>query len=70
MTAPWEVGADIAPGTHRAAGGGGCYWEILNGPPDGDNSGDIEENDFGSKNAVVTLSQGQWFNTEDCGEWK
>lgn len=66
----WEVGADIAPGTYRAAGGDLCYWEILKGPPHGDDIDNILENDVASKNVVVTLSQGQWFNTDGCGQWK
>ena len=66
----WEVGADIAPGTYRAKGGGSCYWEILKGPPKGDNLDNIEENDVASSNVVVTLSHGQWFKTNDCGTWK
>ena len=65
----WEVGADISPGTYRASGGGGCYWEILKGPPSGDALDNIVENDVGSSNVIVTLSDGQWFNTDGCGTW-
>lgn len=65
----WEVGKDIQPGTYRAAGGDGCYWAILNGPPTGDHN-NIEENGGFTSNVVVTLSEGQWFETSDCGEWK
>lgn len=65
----WEVGADIAAGTYRAPGGDGCYWEILKGPPSGNNLENIVENDVASSNVIVTLSNGQWFNTEDCGTW-
>jgi hypothetical protein len=64
----WKVGSDVAPGTYRAKGGGSCYWAILNGPPRGD-SDNIEENGGFTKNVVVTLSQGQWFETKDCGDW-
>jgi hypothetical protein len=64
----WEVGSDIAPGTYRAKGGGGCYWAILNGPPSG-NSDNIEENGGFTANVVVTLSEGQWFETNECGDW-
>jgi hypothetical protein len=66
----WEVGPDVKAGTYRAEGGDTCYYAILNGPPDGDNIENIEENDAGSSNVVVTLSSGQWFETNDCGEWK
>jgi hypothetical protein len=64
----WEVGSDIAPGTYRAPGGSGCYWAILNGPPTGEHD-NIEENGGFSKNVVVTVSEGQWFETNRCGDW-
>jgi hypothetical protein len=65
----WEVGADISAGTYRARGGDTCYWEILKGPPSGDALDNIVENDVGSSNVIVTLSDGQWFNTDGCGAW-
>jgi hypothetical protein len=65
----WEVGADISAGTYRAPGGDSCYWEILKGPPSGDALGNIVENDAASSNVIVTLSDGQWFNTDGCGTW-
>ena len=49
-------------------GGESCYWAILNGPPRGDH-GNIEENGSFTANVVVTLSEGQWFETNDCGDW-
>jgi collagen triple helix repeat protein len=64
----WQVGSDISPGTYRARGGDGCYWAILNGPPRGD-SDNIEENGGFTRNVVVTLSNGQWFETNECGDW-
>ena len=64
----WQVGSDIAPGTYRAKGGESCYWAILNGPPAGD-SDNIKENGGFTANVVVTLSDGQWFETSDCGDW-
>jgi hypothetical protein len=64
----WEVGSDITAGTYRARGGDSCYWAILNGPPRGD-SDNIEENGGFTANVVVTLSDGQWFETNDCGDW-
>ena len=64
----WEVGADIAAGTYRARGGDSCYWEILKGPPSGTNLENIVD-DVGSSNVIVTLADGQWFNTRDCGTW-
>jgi hypothetical protein len=65
----WEVGADISAGTYRAHGGDSCYWEILKGPPSGDALENIVENDVASSNVIVTLSDGQWFNTDGCGTW-
>jgi len=64
----WQVGSDVAPGTYRARGGDSCYWAILDGPPRGD-SDNIEENGGFTANVVVTLSDGQWFETNDCGDW-
>ena len=64
----WQVGTDVAPGTYRARGGESCYWAILNGPPRGD-SDNIDENGGFTSNVVVTLSEGQWFETNDCGDW-
>jgi hypothetical protein len=64
----WQVGSDIAPGTYRARGGESCYWAILNGPPRGD-ADNIEENGGFTANVVVTLTEGQWFETNDCGDW-
>jgi hypothetical protein len=64
----WQVGLDVAPGTYRARGGESCYWAILNGPPRGD-SDNIEENGGFTSNVVVTLREGQWFETNDCGDW-
>jgi hypothetical protein len=64
----WRVGSDVAPGTYRARGGDSCYWAILNGPPRGD-ADNIEENGGFTANVVVTLSDGQWFETNDCGDW-
>jgi hypothetical protein len=64
----WEVGKDIRPGTYKASGGSGCYWAILNGPPTGDHD-NIEDNGGFTKHVVVTLSEGQWFETNGCGTW-
>ncbi len=66
----WTVGADIEPGTYRAAAavGSTCYWGIYRS---GSNGGDIIENDIpGGGRPVVTLSAGQDFNSTRCGKWE
>lgn len=66
----WTVGADIEPGTYRAAAavGSTCYWGIYRS---GSNGGDIIENDIpGGGRPVVTLSPGQDFNSTRCGKWE
>lgn len=65
----WTVGVDIDPGTYRAkAVSGTCYWEIT---ASGSNGYDIVENDLpGGGNPTVTLSEGQDFTTQRCGEWR
>jgi hypothetical protein len=66
----WQVGSDVQPGTYRAPGGGGCYWEIDNGPPSSSgNTSNVLNNSFGDSNPVVTLSPGNWFKTSNCGTW-
>jgi len=66
----WTVGADIEPGTYRAAAavGSTCYWGIYRS---GSNGGDIIENDIpGGGRPVVALSPGQDFNSTRCGKWE
>lgn len=66
----WTVGADIEPGTYRAAAavGSTCYWGIYRS---GSNGSDIIENDIpGGGRPVVTLSAGQDFNSTRCGRWE
>ncbi|WP_255769466.1 hypothetical protein [Pseudarthrobacter sulfonivorans] len=66
----WTVGADIEPGTYRAAAavGSTCYWGIYRS---GSNGSDIIENDIpGGGRPVVTLSPGQDFNSTRCGKWE
>lgn len=66
----WTVGSDIEPGTYRAAAavGSTCYWGIYRSGSNGD---DIIENDIpGGGRPVVTLSQGQDFNSTRCGKWE
>lgn len=62
----WTVGSDVQPGTYRtrAAVGGTCYWEVDNA------SGGIVKNDIVTGGfPTVTLSAGQTFVTERCGDW-
>ncbi|GHD05330.1 Rnase Y domain-containing protein [Zhihengliuella salsuginis] len=65
----WTVGVDIAAGTYRADGNvsGDCYWGIYRSGSNGD---DILENDIpGGGRPMVTLSDGQDFQTRRCGSW-
>jgi multidrug efflux pump subunit AcrA (membrane-fusion protein) len=66
----WSVGTDIAAGTYRTTDevGSSCYWAILAG---GTNGSDILENDIpGGGRPMVTLAEGQDFNTKRCGSWQ
>jgi hypothetical protein len=64
----WAVGVDIQPGTYRAtaAVSGSCYWAI-NSDANGRN---IVANDIVTGGRpTVTLSGGQYFTTQRCGDW-
>ena len=65
----WTVGRDIEPGTYRtaAAVSSGCYWSITT---TGSNGSDIIQNDIVAGGfPTVTLSVGQDFTTNRCGDW-
>lgn len=65
----WVVGVDIAAGTYRSDDnvGSDCYWGIYRSGTNGD---DILENDIpGGGRPMVTLSEGQDFQTRRCGSW-
>jgi hypothetical protein len=65
----WRVGAEVAPGTYRAPGGGSCYWARLRNFTGGLNS--IIANGGFSKNQTVTIqSSDTGFETRDCGTWE
>lgn len=60
------VGVDVAPGTWRADGGGGCYWARLAGFSGA--LGEIIANDNG--NTIVTIgSSDVGFTNSRCGTW-
>jgi hypothetical protein len=65
----WAVGVDVRPGTYRTTEtvSGDCYWEI-----DSDANGDtIVANDIVTGGRpTVTLKNGQYFTTKDCGDWR
>lgn len=65
----WVVGTDIKPGTYRARNvPSDCYWAITRSGSNGD---DIINNGIpGGGNPTVTLSKGQDFTTQRCGEWR
>jgi hypothetical protein len=64
----YRVGKDIAPGTYRARGGNGCYWERL-----ASFSGTLKAilaNDNASGPTVVTiLRTDKGFMSSRCGTW-
>jgi hypothetical protein len=64
----WTVGVDVEPGTYRpvADASGDCYWAVL---VSGSNGGDIVANSIGGGRPVVTLADGQDFETNRCGGW-
>lgn len=63
----FRVGIDIAAGTYRARGGGGCTWERLSGftgPADAIEVGGFEPN------VTVTISSTDaGFRSNRCGRW-
>ena len=62
------VGIDIAPGTWRAPGGDGCYWQRLSGF--GGTLGEIIANDNPSGSVIVTIAASDTgFSTSSCGAW-
>jgi len=67
-TGTWTVGEDIESGIYRALDvSADCYWEITEA---GSNGSDILNNGIpGGGNPSVTLSKGQVFTTQRCGEW-
>jgi hypothetical protein len=65
----YRVGAEIKPGTYKAPGGGGCYWERMRDFEGGLNSIIANESPAGS--TTVTIKSGdKGFKTHGCGTWK
>ena len=63
-----DVDMDIAPGTWRSSGNGGCYWERLRGFSG--EFADIIANDNVSESTVVTISpEDAGFSSTRCGTW-
>lgn len=65
----WLVGEDIKPGSYKTTElvDDDCYWAILVGG----SNGDIIDNSIpGGGYPRVTLSKGQEFETNQCGEWQ
>jgi len=63
------VGTDIAPGTWRATGGSGCYWERRRGH--GGTLSEIIANDFTNTPPIVAIAAADvGFHADpDCGTW-
>jgi len=64
----WTVGVDIEPGTYRTKESPyDCYWAIYTS---GTNQDDIIQNEIVTGGIpTVTLSEGQDFETNGCGDW-
>jgi hypothetical protein len=64
----YVVGSDVPPGTYRATGGSGCYWERLS-----DLTGNFDAilaNEATDGPSAVTLDGSEAaFSTEGCGTW-
>lgn len=58
-----KVGHDIQPGEYKltASGDSSAYWSIYSNARH-----DIVSNDYFDGSSYVTLSDGQYFNYEDC----
>lgn len=63
----WEVGVDVLPGKYKTSGGDQCYWARLQ-ENDG-SSGDIIDNGLGAGPQTVTIREGEYFETQRCGNW-
>ena len=63
----WQSGVDYIPGTYSAPGGGGCYWEKLNGPSGGGLNNIIDNGGF-DRNQIVSVDS-PYFHTSGCGTW-
>ncbi|GAA4698070.1 hypothetical protein [Nocardioides nanhaiensis] len=63
----YRVGQDMKPGTYRTSGGTStpCYWSINADA----NGADIIQNNIGEGPALVSVSEGQFFETTRCQEW-
>jgi hypothetical protein len=61
----FKVGTDMKPGTYRSAGKRGCYYAVLNSP----DTFDIATNNNVDGPAFVSVSLGQYFQTQGCADW-
>ena len=66
----WRVGKEFAAGTYRVDAGEGCYWARLTTAHAGDALDNVIEDGLGGGSQTVTLGEGEWFETADCGEWR
>lgn len=60
------VGQDMLAGTYRTAGKFNCYYAFMS---DTSASAEIVDNQLTNGSAIVTLSDGQVFETSGCAEW-
>lgn len=63
----YQADVDYLPGTYSSPGGGGCYWEKLQGPSGGGINNIIDNGGF-DKNQIVSVDS-PYFHTSGCGTW-
>jgi hypothetical protein len=62
----YRVGKDMKGGTYRSTdNGAGCYYSISSDP----NGQDIIDNGFTEGPSLASVSEGQFFETSNCGDW-
>lgn len=61
----YEVGRDMKPGSYRSKGSSGCYYAVLNSS----DTSDIATNNLTDGPAIVTVTSGDYFETQDCADW-
>jgi multidrug efflux pump subunit AcrA (membrane-fusion protein) len=64
----YEVGVDIKPGTYKSSGGGNLCYYAENADANGSNIISNNVIQAGAP-AVTTLSAGNFFETQGCGDW-
>ena len=61
----YRVGKDMKAGTYKSSDNADCYWQIST-DANGDN---IVQNNIVTGQALVTVRDGQFFESRGCGDW-